>query len=279
MKSVLRDVLRWSMALALPVVPGLVGAGVVFRDCAVCPEMVRLPAGRFLMGSPEQEFAHKPDESPRHPVEVPAFAAGRFAVTFDEWDACVDDGGCRGVRPDDGGWGHGRLPVINVDWHDAHAYARWLSAKTGQPYRLLTEAEWEYAARAGTTTAFATGDCIDTSVANYDGGFVLDGCPVHSGLARGRTTIVGSFAPNAFGLHDMAGNVFQWVEDRYAADYRRAPADGSAATEGDDGGKRVLRGGSWYGNPHWLRSAYRESYLPDKRDSDIGFRVARALQE
>jgi len=253
------------------------GARDVLRDCDVCPEMVRIPAGHFFMGSIDGEFARKDDESPRHAVRVSAFAAGRFPVTFSEWDACVDDGGCGGVRPDDGGWGHGRLPVINVGWDDAHAYATWLSRKTGHSYRLLTEAEWEYAARAGTTTPFYTGACIDTRQANYDGNFAFDGCATNTGVARGRTTPVGSFEPNAFGLYDMAGNVYQWVEDRYANDYASAPSDGSAATLGEAGGKRVLRGGSWYGNPHWMRSAYREGYRPEKKDSDIGFRVARAL--
>jgi formylglycine-generating enzyme required for sulfatase activity len=249
----------------------------VFRDCDVCPEMVRIPAGHFFMGSSEGEYARKPDESPRHEVTVPAFAAGRFPVTFAEWDACVDDGGCRGYRPNDGGWGHGRLPVINVGWHDAQAYAAWLTRKTGHAYRLLTEAEWEYAARAGTTTAFYTGPCIDTRQANYDGSFAFDGCATNTGVARGRTTPVGSFEPNRFGLYDMAGNVYQWVEDPYADDYASAPADGSAATKGAPGGRRVLRGGSWYGNPHWMRSAYREGYQPEKKDSDIGFRIARGL--
>lgn len=230
------------------------------------------------MGSPEDEFARKPDESPRHRVDVPSFAIGRYPVTFAEWDACVRDGGCGGVRPDDGGWGRGRLPVINVSWDDARAYALWLGRKTGRRYRLPSEAEWEYAARAGTSTAFYTGSCIDTDQANYDGFFGIDDCFAKTGVSRGRTTPVGRFPPNAFGLHDMAGNVWQWVEDRYADSYAEAPTDGSAAIRGEPGGRRVLRGGSWYGGPHWMRSAFREAYVADKRDSDIGFRVALTLE-
>ena len=161
--------------------------GVRFRDCAECPEMVVIPAGSFLMGSPESEKGRDSDEGPQHRVTIPApFAAGVYEVTFEEWDACVADGGCGGYRPDDEGWGRGRRPVINVSWREAQAYINWLSQKTGGEYRLLSEAEWEYAARAGTTTRYSFGNSISRSKANFD--------------ESGKTVSVGSYKSNNFGL-------------------------------------------------------------------------------
>ena len=225
-------------------------AGEVFRDCDGCPEMVVVPAGTFRMGSPATEEGRWDGEGPQHRVRVSSFALGATEVTFDEWAACVRGGGCGGgYRPDDEGWGQGARPVINVNWEDARAYVRWLSRETGESYRLPSEAEWEYAARAGTTTPFHTGATLSTDQANY-------------GRNRGQTTPVGTFAPNAFGLYDVHGNVWEWVEDCWHNSYRGAPNDGVAWTVGGDCGRRVLRGGSCHFIPRYLRSAARASGSP-----------------
>jgi formylglycine-generating enzyme required for sulfatase activity/serine/threonine protein kinase len=258
-------------------------AGAVFRDlqangsaCGDCPEMVVIPAGSFTMGSPESEPQRSSDESPQHRVTLAQpFAVGKVDVTFAEWDACVADGGCNGYRPVDQGWGRGRRPVINVSWIDAHAYAQWLSRKTGQTYRLPSEAEWEYAARAGTTTPFWWGSTITTDQANYDGNYVYNNGA--KGVYRQKTVEVGSFKPNPFGLYDMAGNIYQWVEDTWHANYQGAPTDGSPWTTGDSNSARVVRGGSWDYSPDGLRSANRYDVDPDNRNSYIGFRLARTL--
>ena len=205
--------------------------GDTFEDCPECPEMVVVPGGQ--LGRP--------------------FAVGVYEVTFEEWDACVSGGGCRRYRPDDEGWGRGRRPVINVSWNDAQAYVRWLSRETGEAYRLLSEAEWEYVARAGTTTRYWWGRWIGRSRANCDGcGSRWDGR---------QTAPVGSFSANPFGLHDVHGNVVEWVEDCY---------EGVC-------GRRVLRGGSWFNVPWGLRSAGRYAYAPGHRGDRSGFRVARTL--
>ena len=237
-------------------------AGETFRDCTECPQMVVIPAGSFTMGSPASEEGRDDDEGPQRRVTIAKpFAVGRFEVTFDEWDACVADGGCGGYRPEDEGWGRGRRPVINVSWHDAKAYLKWLSGKTGKDYRLLSEAEWEYAARAGTTTAYHWGDRFDKSKANNNGS---------------KTVPAGRYGANAFGLYDMHGNVWEWVEDCYHYSYNGAPVDGTAWTTGRCG-NRVLRGGSWDGDPHDLRSALRTGLRPADRVYLIGFRVARSM--
>jgi formylglycine-generating enzyme required for sulfatase activity len=178
---------------------------------------------------------------------------GRYEVTFDQWDLCVANGGCNGYRPDDAGWGRGNRPVINVSWNDARTYVQWLSEMTGQRYRLLTSAEWEYAARAGTTTNFSWGDSDPVCDQSASNGANFDAC------SDDRTRPVGSFQPNGFGLHDMHGNVWEWVED----------AEGSS---------RVLRGGCWLNNPRDLRSAYRVWSDPTGRSNSArGFRVARSI--
>ena len=174
-------------------------AGDEFKDCDDCPTMVEIPAGSFQMGHPKEEEPWLTIESPQHEVTIPApFAVGKFEVTFDEWDACVSGGGCNGrpsegngYRPDDEGWGRGRSPVINVSWNDATSYVTWLSSKTGESYRLLSEAEWEYAARAGTTTPFYFGETITTDQANYDGNETYADGP--KGEYREQTMPVGSF--------------------------------------------------------------------------------------
>ena len=238
------------------------------------PEMVVVPAGSFEMGSPPGEKGRYGDESPQHRVTVPEpFAVGVYEVTFAEWDACVADGGCGEHRPDDRGWGRGNRPVINVGWDDAQGYVSWLSERTGKAYRLLSEAEWEYAARAGTTGPFHFGETISTDQANYHGKFYGSG---REGVYREKTVPVGSFPANAFGLHDVHGNVFEWVEDCYNGSYEGAPADGSAWTRGDCS-YRVLRGGSWFNQPTFLRSALRDRDGSGLRGSSLGFRVARTL--
>jgi formylglycine-generating enzyme required for sulfatase activity len=245
-----------------------------FKECSSCPEMVVVPAGKFTMGSPQGELKRTSDEGPQHPVTfAQSFAVGRFELTFDEWDACVTDGGCGGYKPDSQGWGRGRRPVINVSWDDAKAYLAWLTKKTGKSYRLLSEAEREYATRAGTTTPFWWGNSIATSQANYNG------TPYGSGIKgeyRGRTVAADSFEPNAWGLYQVHGNVYEWTEDCGHDNYQGAPADGSAWTSGDCG-SRVIRGGSWDYDAEYLRSASRLAYATDTRDVWLGFRVARTL--
>ena len=240
--------------------------GDTFRDCPGCPEMVVVPEGRFRMGSTSGDA----DERPVHEVTVGyRLAVGVYEVTFGEWDACVSDGGCGGYRPDDEGWGRGRRPVMNVSWKDAQAYVRWLSRKTGEAYRLLSESEWEYVARAGTKTArYWWGDEIGRNRASCDGcGSRWDGK---------RTAPVGSFPASPFGLYDVHGNAGEWVEDCWNGSYDGAPRDGSAWSSGDCD-DRVLRGGSWV-NPPWdLRSASRDRFPTILGGDSYGFRVARTL--
>ncbi len=250
-------------------------AGDEYRECAGCPAMLVIPQGTFMIGSPATEPERVSDEGPQHEVRIAKpFAVGMFTVTFDEWDACVAGGGCGGYRPSDEGWGRGRRPVINVSWNDAQSYVKWLSSKTSKPYRLLSESEWEYAARAGTTTAFWEGATISPDQANYNGTQNYNGGP--TGVYRKQTVPVGGFAPNAFGLYDMNGNVWQWVEDCYNDSYSGAPQDGSPLTN-DRCGVRVLRSGSWFDLPRNLRAAVRFRFIPGLRDSSVGFRVARTL--
>ena len=250
------------------------GAITELKDCAECPVLVMVPPGRFMMGSPESQTGHEKDESPYHEVTIPnALAVGKFEVTFAEWDACVSDGGCGGYRPLDDGWGRDTRPVIHVSYNDAQSYLTWISAKTGKQYRLLSEAEWEYAARAGTATPYFWGGMASRSYANYG----VDAC-CH-GFAQGadkweNTAPVGSFPPNAFGLHDMLGNVSEWTLDCRNDRYDGAPSDGSAWTSGDCS-VRVLRGGSWFSDPGYIRSAIRDWDAIGDRNYDSGFRVAR----
>jgi formylglycine-generating enzyme required for sulfatase activity len=238
--------------------------GMVFRDCPDCPEMVWLPKGDFNMGETS------PADGPPHTVSINyPLAAGRFEITFAEWDECVAANGCR-RRPDDAGWGRGRQPVINVSWVDTQQYVAWLSAKTGKRYRLLTEAEWEYAARGGARTKYWWGDEVGNNRENcYNCGSRWDGR---------RTAPVGSFAPNAFGLYDVLGNVSEWVEDCYHIGYRDAPADGSAWTQNctnDTRDERVMRGGAWQYPAALTRTAFRTRFSNGYYDFRIGFRIAR----
>jgi len=250
-------------------------AGERFRDCPDCPELVVVPAGSFMMGSPSGEQGRGNDEGPRHRVTIAEpIAVGVYEVTFAEWDACVAAGGCR-YRPVDQGWGRGNRPVINVSWEDAQEYVQWLSRETGQDYRLLSEAAWEYAARAGTATPFHFGSTISTDQANYDGNYTYGSG--RKGVYREQTTPVGSFPANKFGLHDVHGNVWEWVEDRWHDSYSGAPSDGSVWNAGNNS-RRVFRGGSWDYVPDSLRAAFRYGNEPDLRYYGLGFRVARTLR-
>jgi len=247
------------------------GPGVVTRDCPECPDMIAIPAGSFSMGAKPDE-PQQFGEQPQHTVSVPAFLMGRTEVTFAQWEICVDEGGCP-HDPDDHGWGRGERPVINVTWEDAQQYVQWLSDHTGHQYRLPTEAEWEYAARGGTGGRYNTGDCISTLQANFQGGAPAPGCP--GGEFRKQTVPVGRFLPNAWGLSDMHGNVWEWVEDCWAWGYwGEIPVDGSARMDGDCN-QAVLRGGSWAMGGRSIRSATRARDNRDTGNHFRGFRVAR----
>jgi formylglycine-generating enzyme required for sulfatase activity len=247
-----------------------------FRDCSQCPEMVVLGGGEFTMGSSTSEKSRDESEGPLRRVRVQPFAASKFDVTFDEWAACVAGGGCQSnPNPNDLGSERRTRPVIGVSWNDAQEYTRWLSARTGYDYRLLSEAEWEYAARAGTTTAFSFGLNITPDQAQYAWQYADAGEPKRLTGAIG-TARVGSFPSNAFGLYDMHGNVWQWVQDCWNANYKDAPTDGVAWTSGDCA-HRMLRGGSWISVKPLLRSAFRLRSYQISRGFDYGFRVARPL--
>ena len=237
-------------------------APTIIKDCDdICPAMAIVPAGAFDMGSAVR------DESPiRRVVFTVPFAIAQTETTFAQWDACVADGGCpeqvrRVPVAGDQGWGRGDRPVINVTWAEATTYTRWLSRKTGQNYRLPTEAEWEYAARSGSDSVAATPEG-----ANYAG----------SGLDK--TQPVGTYPANALGLHDMLGNVWEWVEDCYAASYDGAPTDGSArATPRCE--RRVLRGGAWNAPAEQVRATMRGRNPVGQRGEDFGFRVVREIRD
>jgi formylglycine-generating enzyme required for sulfatase activity len=230
--------------------------------------MIVVPAGRFVMGSPSDQ-AREPNEDPQHVVTMTRpFAVSKFELTFEDWDACSALSGCD-PNISDNGWGRGRQPVINVSWEDAQRYVRWLSQMTGKRYRLLSEAEWEYAARAGSESVYPWGNEIGKGNAN------CDGCG--SEWDNRRPAPVGSFAPNAFGLYGMIGNIWEWAEDCYHDNYDGAPMDGSPWTTGDCV-RRVGRGGSWRDNPRDLRVAARSANAPDLRVSTLGFRIARTLE-
>jgi formylglycine-generating enzyme required for sulfatase activity len=252
-----------------------------FRDCASCPEMVFVPAGSFIMGS----SIHR-SENPPTPVVIPmAFAIGKYEVTFDEWKACVMDGGCGDNRnPSDSGWGKGKRPVIFVNWNHAQQFISWLNSKVvGNPYRLPTEAEWEYTARGDRTgnnqSEFGWGNTIDCSNARYNGGEYSDCYHQPSDKYRG-TRVVGSYSAGKFGLYDLHGNVWEWVEDCWHRNYDSMPENtkqfGSAWTS-ENCIFRVIRGGSWINVAGRLRSANRSRLGAVNRDFNFGFRVARSL--
>jgi formylglycine-generating enzyme required for sulfatase activity len=223
----------------------------VFRDCLECPEMVVIPAGQAYLASGQSVTISEP------------FAVGKFEITFEEWDACISGGGCaRGS--DDGGWGRGRLPVINVNWNDTQSYIKWISLKTGQSYRLLSGIEWEYAAQAG--SAAEQSAQAGAQRAN------CFGC----GPNWNKTAPVGSFAANDFGLHDMLGNVWEWTSECFDESGAGTPADRTSRNSVDCS-RRFLRGGSWLSAPGVVRSAYRGWNFVNVRGDTFGFRVARKM--
>lgn len=280
---------------AAPSAPAAAPADGILRDKFIesdlkGPELVLLPIGRFQMGSPDHERQIAMDagsqkgwlarELPQHWVGIERpIAMGRHPVLVEEWRLFVD---ATGWRPSgDVDWSapgfsqDGRHPVVGVNWFDALRYVRWLSEMTGCSYRLPSEAEWEYACRAGTRTAFSCGDTISPEQANYDGNFTYNGGP--RGAYRRGTTPAGTFAPNSWGLHDMHGNVWEWVQDVVHDNYEGAPLDGSAWETGGDQARRILRGGSWLYNPRYLRSALRNGFSAVLSNDIVGFRVVREL--
>ncbi|NEZ03085.1 SUMF1/EgtB/PvdO family nonheme iron enzyme [Wenzhouxiangella sp. XN201] len=251
--------------------------GSPFKDCDDCPVMVNIPGGSFMQGSPPGEPQRNTDEGPRRMVNVPTFAISQTEVTFAQWDACVADGGC-GHNPDDEGWGRGDRPVINVSWNHAQQYVTWLSNKSGQDYRLPSESEWEYATRAGTTGRFNTGACISGDQANFRASTTpATGCA--TGNEPQQTLPVASFDPNAFGLYDTHGNVWEWVQDCWNDNYVDGPVDGSAWMSGDCD-KAMLRSGSWSNGGQFVRSASRNwQYHRDFGYEGAGFRLARSATQ
>ncbi|MDE2977987.1 MAG: formylglycine-generating enzyme family protein [Acidobacteriota bacterium] len=262
---------EWSLQYDFAPSPPSRQPGDTFRDSLRSggsgPELVVIPAGSFRMGCVSGVDC-RGDETPVHEVTIPRpFAVSKYEVTFAEWDACVSAGGCS-HRPGDRGWGRGRRPVIHVSWQDAQEHVRWLSEQTGGEYRLLSESEWEYAARAGSSTAYSWGNEIGSGRANCVGcGSEWDNL---------QTAPAGSFSGNAFGLHGMHGNVGEWVEDCWNGNYDGAPSNGTAWQSGDCS-RRVLRGGSWGLTRGYLRSANRGGYFSGTRNGRVGFRVARTL--
>ncbi len=238
---------------AAPAPAAASATGRVLRDCAECPELVVLPGGSARLASGLDVTISG------------AFAVGKFEVTFAQWDACVSQGGCS-HRPDDWGWGRGRQPVMNVSWDDAQQYVAWLSRKTGKSYRLPSESEWEYAAQAGTGR--------EAVVMPGAGQANCIGCG--SRWEAKQTVPVGSFAANAFGLHDMLGNVHEWTADCWNESHAGAPADGSARLSGDCT-RRVVRGGSYINSPGGARSAARIRFITGDQSFTGGFREARTL--
>ena len=287
------SVLRNGTWLRVEAVARDLPAGTVFRDGDDCPEMVVIPAGEFMMGSPDSEEGRSRDEGPQHKVTVARpFALGRYALTVAEFGRFVAANGYKteaeqnpseGIRVWDGSkwvWSNGKSwrdpgfaqaenhPVVGVSWNDVVAYVKWLSEKTGEPYRLPSEAEWEYAARAGTTTRYPWGDDPGKNRANF-----FNSGSQWSGK---QTAPVASFEPNAFGLYDMIGNVWEWLQDCWNDSYKGAPTEGSAWESGNCG-LRVVRGGSWNIRPGYARVANRNRDAPTDRYIYQGFRLARML--
>ncbi len=262
------------------------------------PEMVAIQAGSFLMGSPKSEKNRDDDEGPQRRVKIGSFSLGKTEVTVRQFREFINRSGYSVTSNGGGGCYHvdgtswkkdsqknwqnpgfdqgDNHPVTCVNWNDARAYAEWLSGHTSRNYRLPTEAEWEYAARAGTDSVFSFGNCIHTDQANYDGNYDYNNCGAKTGVYRQQTVAVDDLKANTWGLRHMHGNVWEWVQDCYHSSYKGAPDDGTAWETGCGGtNPRVLRGGSWYNIPYGLRSAARLRSYPGWRYSDHGFRIAR----
>lgn len=238
--------------------------GESFKDCPTCPEMIVVPAGTFVMG----HDGIYPIEGPARTITIAQpFAMGAYEVTFDEWQACLDEGGCT-TDPDDHKWGEGRRPVININWHDAHTYLKWLSDKTGHIYRLPSEVEWEYAARGGTTTAYWWGDDVGENMGNCR--------DCKSQWGKHGTSPVGSFRPNPFGLYDVHGNIWEMTEDCWNDTHKGAPSTAAPRLDGDCS-YRSMRSGSWYYFSKNIRSAWRFRNDARVRSYGIGFRALREM--
>lgn len=251
--------------------------GDYLRDCVDCPDMAVIPAGRFLMGSPPTEQARHDAEGPLALIDISrGFAMAAREITVAQWDACVAAGGCGGYTPPAHGWGRGEQPVVSVSFEDARNYAEWLSRETGRSYRLPSEAEWEYAARAGAAGPFSFGFRLTPDDANYNAAYTYGG-PV--GAAAGRAVKTASFAPNAFGLYDMHGNVWEWTADCWFGSHQDADVNGAPRTGANSGDctRRVLKGGAWNTGGWRLRAAHRIGKSSGVREYDNGFRVVRAL--
>lgn len=247
-----------------------------FKECANCPEMVVVPKGSFMMGTPPNEPDRWKGEDPVHRVTIAKpFAVGRFAISFDEWDTCLAEGGCNGARGADHGFGRGRMPAHGLSFNDVQAYLAWLSRRTGRTYRLPSESEREYFTRAGTTTPFWFGKTVGPQNANY-----MASIPYANG-PRGENSKgpapVDSYAPNPFGLYQVHGNVYEWTQDCFNKRYTEdTPSDGSPWLEGDCS-QRMIRGGPWNWQAQTIRSGYRDSARVDSGAGSIGFRVVRPL--
>jgi formylglycine-generating enzyme required for sulfatase activity len=243
-----------------------------FKECDICPELVVVPKGSFMMGTPADEPYRLKGEDPVHSVTIARpFAVGRFTITFDEWDACLADGGCNGYKGS-GGYGRGRLPADGIDFEAAKSYIAWLSRKVGRTYRLPSESEREYFARAGTTTPFWFGKTISAQNANYDASNNYPGGPY--GTASKGPKPVDYYLPNKFGLYQVNGDAEEWTEDCYNKRYNEdTPSDGSPWLEGDCK-RRMLRGGGWNGAALTQRSGYRNDNIVEAGNS---FRVVRTL--
>ncbi len=239
--------------------------------------MAVIQPGSFMMGSPEDEVQRDNNEGPRHKVTIDyTFEIGKYEITFNDWRKCVAGGGCRGYRPKDAGWGRGKRPAIYISWNDAQSYIKWLNRTTGYRYRLPTEAEWEYVARGQTKAPFSTGDSISAAQANFNGEHPYGKAP--TGEYRRKTLPVGSFAANKYGVYDIHGNVYEWVQDCWSPSHVGAPIDGSARSDGDCN-FRIMRGGSWVTHGYQMRASKRLRYTTDYRYDDYGFRLARTIEK
>jgi len=277
----------------------LTDVGTIFSDCDSCPDMVVVPPGNFFRGSSNDALEPKLNEGLQKNVSISyTLAVGVVEVTRQQFSAFVEDTGYgnNGCWIYDGNWEKksnsnwknpgfvqtDNHPVTCVSWNDAKAYVRWLSKRTGEQYRLLSESEWEYVTRGGTSTARFWGDaiedaCISANVADESSGANYPGWSIHGcNDAFVHTSPVATFQPNLFGLHDTLGNVFEWVEDCWSESYTDSTDDGRAFVD-DQCEERVLRGGSWFSRPEFVRSAYRNRFASEHRSSSFGFRIAREL--
>ena len=260
-----------TVSASAAVAPGPVVAG----SSPMGIDMVVINPGTGILGSPDSEEKRARFENPLRNTSISyKFEVSKYEITFDDWAKCLKDGGCAGHKPDDKEWGRGKRPVIDVSFNDAKNFVKWLNKKTGETYRLLSEVEWEYVARAGQTGPFGTGNDISSKDANFDGK-----APYGAGAAGPylrKTQPVGQYEPNAFGVYDMHGNVYEWVEDCWNADHTGAVGDGSPRTDGDCD-FRVMKGGSWVTHGYQARAAARIRYVTDYRYDDYGIRIARTL--